>query len=527
MGQTVPSQAGIFSFAPQPVKIGTEFTFDENAVNWYKVRSPRVDLGTIQDQQIFPLEVGGIIVATGAYKQAHFFGGDIDMLPRLEGNFGYLLEALLGAVDTQADEDADGGSVTGLNSHFFTFASDSFSIPWLSARSLRPGVEAADYIGETGFDCKVAMMRFTVPQMGKMQVRMGLVGRDSYLDEAPSWTYTNADFEEAGSVPEAGRGSFSIAGTEFPAMGCVIDVVNNLTTPQQEMILGSFNPDHFVPLTRGCTIRFTYKWSNPDFYQQILTGTASGETWDSLPFMTESNGSLAFEAIFESPQEISDTPPLDRSYRILFRADRVTWSVDGPPTMQGGGIMTQNYTGTVLAADDDQEYFIIVVENEQDSYAWPASFPPFLEILPATNATVDASDNTYVLAVTTSTATDVDANYNTGTLVIQTTSNPNAGDTFQIKNIGTGAGEVGVSGTAVSYEGVTVATASVSGATQTNATALTLTFNAAATMAAIQAIIRAYQFKTSAVGSPRTVTFTLTDAASLSDSDTLVITVQA
>ena len=77
---------------------------------------------------------------------------------------------------------------------------------------------------------------------------------------------------------------------------------------------------------------------------------------------------------------------------------------------------------------------------------------------------------------------DAEGNFDTGTLTV---SGLLAEDTVGINNQGTGAGEIGVSGANVTYGGVVIGTvAGGAGAT------LTVTFNAAATSAAVDALIQ-------------------------------------
>lgn len=85
------------------------------------------------------------------------------------------------------------------------------------------------------------------------------------------------------------------------------------------------------------------------------------------------------------------------------------------------------------------------------------------------------------------TLTDSDsANFNTGTLTAEFASGGKAGDQLALRNQGTGPGQVGVSGANVTFGGVLIGTAS--GGSQP--TPLVITFNASATPAAVQAVLR-------------------------------------
>ena len=80
------------------------------------------------------------------------------------------------------------------------------------------------------------------------------------------------------------------------------------------------------------------------------------------------------------------------------------------------------------------------------------------------------------------TFTDPDNNFDTGTLTI---TGLLAEETIAIRNVGAGAGEIGFSGGNVSYQGILIGTA-----TGGAGTTLTVTFNASATAAAIDALIQ-------------------------------------
>ena len=104
-------------------------------------------------------------------------------------------------------------------------------------------------------------------------------------------------------------------------------------------------------------------------------------------------------------------------------------------------------------------------------------------------------------------ATVVDAatNYSGGKLTVTITAGAIATDRLAIRNDGTGAGQIGVSGSTVSYGGTSIGTF----AGGTGAAPLVVTFNAAATPDAAQALLRAVTYNntsTSTAAGSRTVT---------------------
>ena len=111
------------------------------------------------------------------------------------------------------------------------------------------------------------------------------------------------------------------------------------------------------------------------------------------------------------------------------------------------------------------------------------------------------------------TVSDVDSvDFNTGTLTVSfTAGSDSAEDVLAIRNQGTGAGQIGVSGSNVTYGGVTIGSfAGGSGGAD-----LVVTFNASSTAAAAQALIRNITFQDTDTNAPttgaRTVRFVLTD----------------
>ncbi len=102
------------------------------------------------------------------------------------------------------------------------------------------------------------------------------------------------------------------------------------------------------------------------------------------------------------------------------------------------------------------------------------------------------------------------ANFGTGTLTVGIATNADGNDRLGLRSQGTAAGQIGVSGTQVTYGGVVIG--SFSGGT--GATPLVITLNGNATLPATQALVRNITFRTlgtDPVTASRTVTFSLTD----------------
>lgn len=121
------------------------------------------------------------------------------------------------------------------------------------------------------------------------------------------------------------------------------------------------------------------------------------------------------------------------------------------------------------------------------------------------------SPGTAVVIDEDTTVVDNDStDFNGGKLTITITANIQSTDVLSIRNQGTAAGLIGVSGNEVTYGGVLIGTFTGG----TNKVGLTITFNANCTPAAAQALLRALTFRNSSLSpitSPRTVRAILTD----------------
>ncbi|KQW82611.1 beta strand repeat-containing protein [Brevundimonas sp. Root1279] len=120
------------------------------------------------------------------------------------------------------------------------------------------------------------------------------------------------------------------------------------------------------------------------------------------------------------------------------------------------------------------------------------------------------------------------ANFNGGALTVTITANGVAAqDVLSVANIGTGAGQISVSGANISYQGVQIAT--FTGGTA--GAALTITLDADATPAATQALVRALQYNNTSdapTSATRTITTVLTDGAGgTSATQTTTVTLSA
>lgn len=354
--------SGDFGFAVQSAKIGRNGTFTPGSYSWFRHPAVTVAIGTTQEQMPFPLEVGGSPIPRGMFKQAYFFTAQADILPRLDNSFGWLLKGLLGNASSVADTDPDGVSVTGLNTHIFRFSpTDPVAIPWMAFRRRIPG----DNFVENGFDSKIANIRFTVPNKGKLAARVGAIGRDILLQSNPTLTWANT-MEESDRTPNSGKGAFYVGPNEYPIVGASLDVMNELSTPDEEAIIGDYRMDDITVKSRMAQFQIQYKYENADLYRKLLTNSPSGTQWSEYPYTENQDTSgYAFDLRMQSDAFIGTT---GRPFEIRFRGGRVVWSVDGPPVLAQNNLIIQNLTGTIVEPASGQDFLQVVLVNSQTGY---------------------------------------------------------------------------------------------------------------------------------------------------------------
>lgn len=364
---TVAASNAEFGIAPQASgKLGSA-TFVPASYTWRRYKVTRVGFGTQQVQQNFPQEIGGGLTPTGAYKGGVFMAGEVDMLPRVNNVMGFLFYALMGNVSSVTGKDMHGATVTGANTHIFNYNATN-TVPWFSAFKKIPGATASDAFGETAVDCVATSLRLQMNAAGKLTARMGFTGRRPFYEENPSRSWNNS-LEDHTTVPEACNATFALGANAPAVLSATLEINNQMSNPQQEMIIGSLYPDDFIPLQRTATIRIVTKWANPDLLQLVLTGSSSGTTWSSTPYETTSAGvNWGFLMQADAPSTIGGSSPTT-AYSFAVRANKVTWLPNGPTELTAGGMVTQEFVGTV-SEPSSGDYLQIVLQNGQTSYTW-------------------------------------------------------------------------------------------------------------------------------------------------------------
>jgi len=353
MSQT--SLTGAFGFGPQSAKSVAGSTF-----YWY--RAYNVDYGPVIDERPFPQEVGGVLTPTGAFRAGVFAAGGLDFTPRLFDDFAWILSWLLGENPTTTIDNP----VATVNRHRWVLDGSEDTLFWGTVRTITPGTVD---LGIQSLDNKSTMLRLAIPQAGLVQARLDLVGRlfnlvtDTVLYESPPWT---TDFEDFGSVPISAKGGVIVTGlnggAEIPLTNMVVDFSNAVTTPQQEMVIGSYNPEDYVPVAKTVTYRGTMKWSNPDDYQRIFGGSATAAVWTDKVF--ESAATVEMQA----PGNIlATTTP----YELEITSPNCVWQM-GTPRLAGANIIMVDLVGTAIKkAGANFVQVDLFTESADGGYAWP------------------------------------------------------------------------------------------------------------------------------------------------------------
>ena len=359
----VVAQAGILGFGPQASK-----GVDVPDGSWFRHKATLADLAIQDDQRLGPPEVGGRPLPTIPYKAGVMVGGGLTIHPRLEGSVGYLLKAAMGYCATTSGSGSVQNHVFGLD------PSNPGYIPWLGFRkSIPSGGDPGDYaLGEIYKDCKLIRTTLTLPNEGLISARVDALGRLFTLEPSPAWATTSGsgngwaaegEFEDYPSIPigttPGGYINTPTFGT-LPVIQAQVTMLNQNLDIRQEKVYGSPYLEDITVVTRGLQVALTVKWKNPDLYRAILTGSAAGTEWSSVPFTEQ----IVFRSI--SPGNI---PGEAQPYEILATFTEVMLSLQGGITLAGNDAVLLNFAGQAL--DTTGEYATFELRNTFADYDWP------------------------------------------------------------------------------------------------------------------------------------------------------------
>lgn len=354
---TVTAQAGTFSWGGQSAK-------ESVATTWYRHRVVDGDITEITDDRMGPPEVGGRPTPTIPYRAGYLVSGGLSINPRLVDVFGWLLFGALGAVTTTANSPE-----SGLHSHKFAFASNESWIPWMSFRKHVVGaaVDGSEDIGMIYEDCRVIGATFNLPASGIVNARFDVLGREFAFDESPdAWTYANTmEGHESVPISSVVGGYFKIPGysaTELPIIGAQVSLGNVPLDIRQEMVYGSPQLDNVTPVLRTLGAQVTLKWQDPDLWQSIFTGSASGTAWTSTPFIHD------MDVLASSPADVDDT--YSNPFTLRIQSDEMMWRPVGGIRLAGNNAVLITLQGTAFE-NDAGDYCAVTLQNSTASYTWP------------------------------------------------------------------------------------------------------------------------------------------------------------
>lgn len=381
----------VVGFAPQPQKYG-DFEYLPDLLTWYKVPVAKASIAIQQDIQAYPIEADGELVGKGMYKQGIAFAGDMDLLPRAGGVLGYLLHAALGNVVTTADS-----PVAGVNKHIFQYASDKSALPWMSFRRLINGTlddGTAVTEGEIGLDCKIQRLQIMINAKGTIAMTVSLFGLDGKRYLTPTtWVYSNTEFDAVNTVPISNNASITLSGERFDVRSIMFDITNNLSTPDEEQVAGSYRAKDITVKSRSCTIRAMLQYRNGNLNSQMFSGSRSGTDFSPAPFETKTIGAIpAFEALVDSPAfAVGETP-----FRLGIRGNDIIWTPGRPVEIVPSEITQMEIVGTFTSPASGQ-YVEVELNNTNTAYTFPVK--PTL-VLGASSLTWSTPYNPLLIAST-------------------------------------------------------------------------------------------------------------------------------
>jgi hypothetical protein len=306
------TSAGLFGIAPQHT-----FETPGDSFHWFPLVN--CDFGPLEGQDNLPPEVGGAALSRGRFKTGIVFGGNIDIVPRLYEDIGWLLHAALGDVSTLTDttiaeQIAGGGGTEGVNSHRFGFKStDEFWVPYVTAHKLLPHDTAASQVGEIAEDCRVTNWSLTAAPAAVVAMRFGLLGRataDTVWDLNPAWS-ADYDTEDTFMVTSC-AGSIKLKDSddavyaEFDTGAVNFVLANNVLPPARARKIGSGHPIDFPVLSRAITLVTTCYVSSYDLYMQSFGGVATPVVdcnWSCIPYSGDFDITLQSAALIGATAE--------------------------------------------------------------------------------------------------------------------------------------------------------------------------------------------------------------------------------
>lgn len=336
-------------------------------------------LGVVQGAGQLPAETGGSALPRGYHKTGTFAAGALDLVPRLENRFGWLLEAVLGDASYYADQniaqvEAAAGATVGCYTHLFGFVDgDDFEVPYLTAHKLLPHTTATSEVGEIYQDIHMSMLRIDVAPLSYVRAHLEMLGRSNpstVFDINPGWAMPTYDTDDtfmvtscAGSVKLSASTGVPGTLTAFDCGATSISIVNNLLPPPQSAIIGTMHHKDHPVLSRNIIINTVIYVDDYDLYVQVF-GAAADPVVDTGISCVPLDGD--FDLSLESAADIGATGE-KYAMRILTSNQNVKWTARPINPLPNQPIVLM-MTGTVINTDSARDFKLYVQNSKASTY---------------------------------------------------------------------------------------------------------------------------------------------------------------
>ncbi|PAY18553.1 hypothetical protein CKO51_15790 [Rhodopirellula sp. SM50] len=302
------------------------------------------------------------------------------------------------------------------------------------------------------------------------------------------------------------------------------------------MAIGEFNVERLDVTDGGHEWKVTIPGQSPDTGMLVLTNQDNGEVEDNfLSYQDDGAGSFVIRSHDMPGLGLQDQPftftfiPFDSIGQPAARPVPGLLSIDSvAPTSSLGATLTANADGTIRYDPGTVLDSLYDGDTATDTFTYTmtdgfggtstATVTVNIDGFGAAPVLQSSSGATYYgvgdepvsIAGQFSLAPVGVPFFDGAVATVELTSGQIASDVLSIRDEGNGAGQVGVSGTDVSYDGAVVATFTAGSGTSP----LTLTFNAAATELAVERILQSVTYFTSdpvVIGGGRVATFSFVD----------------
>lgn len=281
-------------------------------------------------------EVGGGAMISDLKKVGISSAGAINFIPRAK-SIGKLLYAALGKQDTPAAVPPGSEAYA----HTFNFGDDQFDLPYLTVR-YAPG----NLQGEIFKDCRIAALNFSWQAANFLRAQVAFIGKKPELAASVGWNPSLANLDNSPQfMTTAGSGSAGAANPLKMISGS-LSIINSIPLDEQ-MVVGSYEPDALDVVSRAITLQVVVKVSDAALYKKVMYDPAGGTEW--VPAIMK-DVLTAFE--FKSDQNADATNAV--KYALSFADNmsatdgNVAWTAQ-PLATRAGKTIVMALSGMFLA----------------------------------------------------------------------------------------------------------------------------------------------------------------------------------